>query len=131
MPSAWGNSWGSAWGNAWGDIAAAPTLLGQIPNLSAAFDSGTHTVQLGDYAANFDSVSISPAIEAGWTFNTTTGELVYDTDDEATFGAYTLTFTNANGDTDSNAFTVKVSTSSVPIYQGGEGGLIFGFALRF
>lgn len=105
----------------------APTLLGQIPNLSAAFDSGTHTVQLGDYAANFTSVSISPAIEAGWTFNTTTGELVYDTDDEDTFGPYIVTFTNANGDTASNAFLVTIA--DIEFRSGGWVGIRLGIRI--
>lgn len=112
MASAWGDSWGSAWGDAWGALNAPPTLLDSIPNLSAAYDSGTHQYELGDYFSGATSYAIDPAVEAGWTFNTTTGQLEIDTDAEATFGPYTVTATNANGDTDSNAFLVFVTTYS-------------------
>ncbi len=104
---------------------APPALTGQIPNLSAAFNSGTHQFDLSIYATGQTSYSISPALEAGWSLNTSTGELVIDTDDEGTFGPYVLTFTNPQGDTDSNGFTVKVSTSTIRPYRGirGSGGL--------
>lgn len=111
--------------------AIPPTLLEQLPNISAAFDSGTHQYDLSEYFSGADTYAIDPAIETGWSFDANTGVLTIDTDDEDTFGPYTVTATNGSGDTDSNTFTVKVSQSSVPIYQGGDGGLIFGFALRF
>ena len=111
MPSAWGLSWGSAWGDAWGDIASAPTLLGSIPNLSAAFDSGTHQYDLSQYFANADTYAIDPALETGWSFDTNTGILTIDTDVEDTFGPFTVTATNGNGDTESNAFLIFVATS--------------------
>lgn len=88
-----------------------PVLLSSIPNLSAALDSGTHQYELGDYFSGATSYAIAPAVEAGWTFSTTTGQLEIDTDAEDTFGPYTVTATNANGDTDSNAFLVVVAES--------------------
>jgi hypothetical protein len=90
-----------------------PILLAQIPNLAAGFDSGTHQYELGAYFSGATSYAIDPPVETGWTFNTTTGQLEIDTDDEATFGPYVITATNANGNTDSNSFTVKVSVSSL------------------
>jgi hypothetical protein len=99
-----------------------PVLLGSIPNLSAAFDTGAHQYELGDYFSGATSYAIAPAVEAGWTFNTTTGQLEIDTDDEGTFGPYTVTATNGNGSTDSNAFTVKVSVSTIRPYRGIRGG---------
>lgn len=94
-----------------GGGASAPTLLDQIPNLSAAFDSGTHQYDLSDYFANADTYAIDPAVETGWSFDTGTGILEIDTDVEDTFGPYVVTATNAQGDTDSNGFTVSVSQS--------------------
>lgn len=96
-----------------------PTLLGSIPNFSAAFNSGTHQYDLSAYFANATSYAISPAVETGWSFDTGTGLLTIDTDDEATFGPYTVTATNANGDTDSNAFTIRVSAWDALGYRGG------------
>lgn len=92
--------------------ANPPTLLGQIPNLSAQYDSGTHQFDLSEYFANADTYAIDPAVETGWSLDANTGILTIDTDVEDTFGPYIVTATNGNGDTDSNAFTVKVSVSS-------------------
>lgn len=92
-----------------GITQAPPVLLGQIPNLSAQFDSGTHQFDLSEYFANADTYAISPAVETGWSLDANTGILTIDTDDEDTFGPYTVTATNGNGDTDSNTFTVRVS----------------------
>lgn len=102
-----------------GPAPQPPTLLGQIPNLSAVFDSGTHQYDLSDYFANADTYAIDPAVETGWSFDTNTGILEIDTDDEDTFGPFTVTATNANGDTESNAFTVRVSAWDRAGYVGG------------
>jgi len=113
MASAWGGSWGTAWGDSWGAINAAPTLLGSIPNLSAAYDSGTYQYDLSEYFSGATSYAIDPAVEAGWSFNTGTGILEIDTDAEDVFGPYVVTATNATGNTDSNAFTVNVYVSAL------------------
>lgn len=91
--------------------SAPPLLAASIPNQSAAADSGTRTFDLSVYFNGATSYSISPALEAGWSFNTTTGVLTIDTDATATFGPYTVTGTNADGSVDSNAFTVRVVLS--------------------
>lgn len=88
---------------------SAPTLLGQIPNLSAPYDSGTHQYDLSQYFASADTYAIDPAVETGWSFDTNTGLLEIDTDVEDTFGPYTVTASNGDGDTDSNAFLVLVA----------------------
>jgi hypothetical protein len=115
--------WNEAiWNTAiWAQAAAddPPILLGQIPNLSAGFDTGTHQYELGAYFSGATSYAIDPPVETGWTFNTTTGQLEIDTDAEATFGPYVVTATNANGDTDSNAFTVRVSAWDALGYMSG------------
>lgn len=90
----------------------APVFTGQIPNQSAAFNSGTYQYDLSTYFSGATSYSIDPAVEAGWSFDTNTGILEIDTDAEGAFGAYTVTATNIRGNTDSNAFTISVLQSS-------------------
>lgn len=98
------------------DSAVAPVLVDQVPNISAGFDTGTHDYDLSIYATGETSYAIAPALEVGWGFDTGTGVLTIDTDDEGTFGPYTVTYTNTAGNTDSNTFTVKVSAASATVY---------------
>lgn len=100
-------------------LVPPPVLLGLIPNISAAANSGTHQYDLGFYFSGATSYAIDPAVESGWSFDTGTGILEIDTDDEDTFGPYTVTATNAQGDTESNAFTVRVSAWDQAGYVGG------------
>lgn len=93
--------------------AIPPVFSGTIPNISRTLDTGTHTYDLGAYFSGADSYAIAPSVEAGWTFDTGTGELVIDTDEIGSFGPFTITATNANGDTDSNAFSVEVVAAAV------------------
>lgn len=99
-----------------GNIGTAPQLVGSIGNISVGADSGTHAYDLAANFAGATSYAISPAVETGWSFNTSSGLLTIDTDAIGSFGPYTVTATNASGDTDSNAFTVKVSTSNVRLF---------------
>jgi hypothetical protein len=85
-----------------------PFALGSIPNQRERQNSGTHELNVSAYFANADTYAIAPAVETGWSFNTNTGVLTFDTDALGTFGSYIVTATNANGDTPSNAFTVQV-----------------------
>ncbi len=87
---------------------SAPVFTGTIPDISVTENTGTYTYDLSTYFAGATSYSISPAIEAGWTFNTTTAELVIDTDDTKAFGPYTVTGTNTGGSAVSNGFNVEV-----------------------
>lgn len=109
-----------------GLVAAAPVQLEAVPNLSAGFDTGTHDFDLSEFFSGQTSYSIAPAVEVGWSFDVNTGILTIDTDDESTFGPYTVTATNGSGNVDSNAFTVKVSASTVTGY-----GTIASFRLDF
>lgn len=88
--------------------AIPPVFSGPIPDISRTENTGTHTYDLGAYFTLATSYAISPSVETGWTFDTGTGELVIDTDAIGTFGPFTVTASNANGDTDSNAFYVAV-----------------------
>lgn len=105
------------------DSNLPPVLVDRIPNLSAGFDSGAHEFDLSVYFTGETSYAIAPAVEVGWSFDTNTGLLTIDTDDEGTFGPYTVTASNNTGDTDSNTFTVKVSVSTIRPYRGFRGGL--------
>jgi hypothetical protein len=111
-----------------GNISAVPEFIGPIGNISAAFDSGEHEYDLGQYFGGGTSYAIDPAVETGWTFDGNTGLLTIDTDVEDTFGPYTVTATNASGDTDSNAFTVKVAVSSIALHASALG---FTFRIEF
>lgn len=91
------------------DPNSPPALLGQIPDIAASLGTGSHAYDLSAYFANAVTYAIAPALEAGWAFDVNTGILTIDTDDEDTFGPFTVTATNANGDTASNAFDVAVT----------------------
>jgi hypothetical protein len=101
-----------------GIISAVPEVAGVIGNISAPFDTGEHEYDLSQYFAGASSYAIDPALETGWSFNTSSGLLTIDTDDEGSFGPYIVTATNASGGVDSNGFTVKVSQSSVYALRG-------------
>lgn len=91
------------------ESGSAPIFQGTIPDIFERKDTGTHDYDLSPYFIGADSYSISPAVEAGWNFNTSTGVLTIDTDALGLFGPYTVTATNAFGTADSNAFDVEVA----------------------
>jgi len=90
-----------------------PVFSGIIPDISHTFDTDTHDYDIAAYFTGATSYSIAPAVEAGWTFNTSTGLLTIDTDDAQAFGDYVVTGTNAGGDTDSNAFSITVAEAAL------------------
>lgn len=90
----------------------APVFSGPIPNISHTENTGTHSYALGAYFTGATSYSIAPAVEAGWTFDTVTGELIVDTDAVGVFGTYVVTGTNVTGSDVSNAFSVTVTAST-------------------
>ena len=101
-----------------GNIGAAPEFIGPIGNISAVSASGAHEYDLAFYFSGATSYAIAPALETGWSFDTNTGLFTIDTDADGTFGPYTVTATNASGNTDSNTFTVKVAVGTVRAYRG-------------
>ena len=106
---------GSVWRPA-GDFTGkgvAPIFSGTIPDITATEGDVDLVTDLSGYFSGATSYSISPVVEAGWTFNTSTGVLTTDSD-LGTFGTYVVTGTNATGSDDSNAFSVIVSSSSSP-----------------
>jgi len=90
----------------------APVFAGTIPDLEYDKDTGTHVTDTSTYFTGATSYSISPAVEAGWSFNTSTGVLTVDTDAVDAFGPYTVTGTNSGGSDSSNAFNVTVSLAA-------------------
>ena len=110
----------SPYGSFAGKALAPPVFTGTIPDISVTENTGTHSYDLSTYFTGATSYSISPAVEAGWSFNTSTAELVVDTDDVNTFGPYTITGTNASGSDSSNAFGVTV-VSAVKTGRGSSG----------
>lgn len=88
---------------------SAPVFAGIIPDITATFGDSDAVTDLSTYFTGATSYAIAPAVETGWTFNTSTGVLTVDTDEANTFGPYTVTGTNAGGDTASNAFGVTIS----------------------
>lgn len=101
-----------------GIVSASPEFDGPIGNISAGSDSGEHQYEMAFYFAGATTYAIDPAVETGWSFNTNSGLLTIDTDADGTFGPYTITATNASGDTESNPFTVKIAESSVYALRG-------------
>lgn len=98
-----------------GKAASPPSFSGTIPDISLT-ESGTGTnYALGAYFSGATSYSISPSVEAGWTFNTTTALLTVVPDTIGTYGPYTVTGTNSGGTADSNAFDVFVSAVAVSV----------------
>lgn len=89
-----------------------PVFQGTIPDIFERKDTGSHDYDLSPYFTGADSYSISPAVETGWNFNTSTGVLTIDTDALGLFGPYTVTATNAFGTADSNAFDVEVAVKN-------------------
>jgi len=99
----------SLYGSFSGKAASPPVFSGTIADISVSANTGTYQY---DYSGNFTgatSYSIAPAVEAGWSFNTSTAILEIDTDASGVFGAYVVTGTNITGSDASNAFSVSVT----------------------
>jgi hypothetical protein len=88
-------------------------FAGTIADILLAKNSGSHTYDLSVYFEGATSYAISPAVEAGWSFNVLTGVLTIDTDEADTFGPYVITASNSNGSDDSNAFSVSVAVVKI------------------
>ena len=96
-----------------------PVFAGSVPDIDLTEDTGSHTYDLSTYFTGATSYSISPSVETGWTFNTSTAELVVDTDEVGVFGPFTVTGTNPAGSDSSNAFDVTVSEAAEESATGG------------
>lgn len=103
--------------------AIAPVFSGPIPDISRTLDTGTYQYDLGAYFTGADSYAIAPSVETGWSFDTGAGLLEIDTDALGAFGPFTVTATNVNGDTPSNAFSVAVVAAQIESEVTGGGWL--------
>lgn len=99
--------WLANLGNA-GGTASAPVFTGTIPDISLTEGAAGATYDLSTYFTSATSYSIAPAVEAGWTFNTSTGVLTVDPLVAGVYGGYVVTGTNGVGSTNSNSFTATV-----------------------
>lgn len=112
----------------WGDgsnVLAPPNFSGTIPDISKTQNTGSFSYALGAYFTGATSYSIAPAVETGWSFDTSTGEFVIDTDAVGLFGGFTVTGTNLAGSADSNSFTVTVTAAAVVVTDQPTGGWLF------
>lgn len=90
----------------------APVFSGTIPNISLDEGGRATEYDLGAYFTGATSYSISPAIEPGWVFNTSTGILTVNPKTPGTYGDYVVTGTNASGSDASNSFGITVTATS-------------------
>lgn len=95
-----------------------PVFSGNIPNISQNQNTGQYNYNLATYFSGATSYSIAPALEPGWSFDVGTAILSIDTDAVGVFGTFTVTATNANGSTPSNAFSVEVDAVAVSVDAG-------------
>lgn len=91
-------------------ILSKPVQVATIPNLNYRINTGIQTYAAGTAFTSASSYSISPALDAGITFNTATGTITTNTSvaTAGTHGPYTITATNSNGSTISNAFNIVI-----------------------
>ena len=100
---------------------SAPVFAGELGDIYVNKNTGTYQFDYADqFSGSVDSYSISPAVETGWTFNTSTGVLTIDTDADGVFGNYTVTATNVSGSANANPFKVHIAASSGGAYRRGE-----------
>jgi len=108
---------------AWDQAVSPPVFSGTIPDISLTESATTTDYDLSTYFTGAVSYAIAPAVESGWTFNTTTGLLTVLPDTVGSFGPYIVTATNTGGSTPSNSFGVAVTAVEIePQREPVEGG---------
>ena len=91
----------------------APVFSGSLGDQFFTKGEDSKAIDYSGYFSNTPtSYSISPAVEADWTFNTTTGVLTIDPTGDGMFGPYTITAANGGGSDSANAFFVTVNISA-------------------
>lgn len=102
-----------------GGPSAPPSQLNPIPDIDVTDVQATYTYNLAQYFNGAASYSISPSVESGWSFNTSTGVLTIDTDVLGLYGPFAITVFNGTGSIASNTFTINVRTfASAPLFSG-------------
>lgn len=101
-----------------GGPSAPPTQLNPIPDISVTDVQASYTFNLATYFSGATSYSISPPVEAGWSFSAS-GVLTIDTDALGTFGPFAVTAFNGTGSIASNTFAINVAQfQSAPLFTG-------------
>lgn len=102
-----------------GGPGVPPTQTSNIDNISVSDVQPTYSFALASHFSGATSFSISPSVEPGWSFNTTTAQLTIDTDALGSFGPFAITAFNGTGSIASNQFSVTVSAFvSAPLFSG-------------
>ena len=96
-----------------------PVFSGLLSDLELRTNTSAKTIDYSGYFSDATSYSISPALESGWSFNTSTGVLLLDLGAVGTYGPYTITGTNAGGSGNSNEFYVRVIAATIGGNYGG------------
>ena len=108
--------------------AAAPTLVGGVGALRLVQNRPAQDFDISPiFSGTGLTYSISPALHANGSFNTTTGVLTWNPLTLGTFGPYTVRATNSSGFVDSDAFTMTVQAANAA-FEAYDSGL--GFVLR-
>lgn len=103
----------------YGGPGSPPTQSTAISDISVTDVQASYTFDLGSHFHGASSYSISPPVEAGWSFNTSTAQLTIDTDALGAFGPFAITAFNGTGSIASNTFSVTVSAfAAAPIFSG-------------
>lgn len=98
----------------------ATVFSGNLSDLEFRANTPAKSIDYSGYFSDATSYSISPAVESGWSFNTSTGVLTVEESTVDTFGSYVITGANAGGSDSSNAFYVKVIAGLVSGNYGGR-----------
>jgi hypothetical protein len=102
-----------------GGPGTPPTQTNPIPDILVTDVAPSYSFDLAQYFSGAASYSISPAVEAGWSFNAATAQLVIDTDVLGIYGPFALTVFNGSGSIASNQFSVTVAAfAAAPIFSG-------------
>lgn len=95
--------------------AAAPLFAGPISSATFSINSGsgTFTLDVSGYATGQTAYVLTPAIP-GFSINGS-GVISGPTTAPGSFGAFTVSYINANGPTDSNPFTITIALDAEPL----------------
>lgn len=103
----------------YGGAGAPPTQSSPIDDIAVTDVQPAYSFDLGSHFSGASSFSISPPVEAGWSFSTSSGLLTVDTDALGTFGPFAITAFNGTGSIASNQFSVTVSAfAAAPLFSG-------------
>lgn len=91
-----------------GGMLDPPVLIGTVPDFTFTVNVAISSTDLSTYFSGATSYSLS-ATPSGLSFNTSTGVLTGTPDTVGSSTGLIITATNADGDTDSNSFSIFVA----------------------